>query len=146
MTTRITFVHYVPLIAALVCLGLAYYVYVLGAGPIPLLFLSASAAICIGVFFVFDYPRLRYMRTANRLMKIGIPAQARIIKVEQTSKYLNLRPQIRLKVSFIHPQTGQKITAVAADYFDAHEIGSLRPGASLTIRFNPDHPEETCLS
>ncbi len=146
MKAVITLAHYVPLLAALLCLGLAYYVYDLGADYIALLVLGFSALICITVFFVFDYPRLQYVRRVNTLKKTGVLAQASVIKAEQTSRYMNLRPQISIRLSFINPRTGQKVLGTVNDYFDIREAASLRPGATLTIRFNPDRPEEIGLA
>ncbi len=146
MRALIIFAHYVPLIAAATCIGLAYRVHDRGGDPDSIVSLGINALICIAVFFVFDYPRLRYARRSLRLRKTGRIVQARVIKAEQTARYVNLQPQFRLKLSFINPETGQKVVTSVNDYFDIREAASMRPGTVLTIRFNPDKPEEISLA
>lgn len=146
MRPLIVLAHYTPLIAAIVCVGLALNAHGRGSGSESIAVMGFNALICVGVFLVFDVPRLRDARRVSRLRKIGKIANARIIKVEQTSRYLNLQPQFKVKLSYINPETEQKVVTAVKDYFAIQDVAVMRPGTVLTIRFNPDQPEEISLA
>lgn len=137
--------NYVSLLAVIICLGLSVYIFRMGGNAIAVSSPLIAAIACFVAFLYFDYPRLRHLRRIHDLTRRGLPATARLIKAEQTGRYMNLRPQLHLRLSYIHPNTGKKVTATTNEYVEAQDLAALRPGAVLSIRVDPDATDNIIL-
>ena len=79
-----------------------------------------------------------------QLAQTGIPANGRLLQVEQTGRMVNFNPEIRAMVEVQHPQLGVyqvQTTAVVAQM----AIPRAQPGAQVQVRINPQNQNDIAL-
>jgi hypothetical protein len=80
----------------------------------------------------------------ERLAQTGIPAQGRLISVQQTGTMINNNPEIQAVVEVHHPQLGvyQAQTKAVVPQI---AIPRAQPGAPVQVRVNPQNQHEIAL-
>lgn len=80
----------------------------------------------------------------EQLAQTGIPAQGRLVQVQQTGRLVNYNPEIQALVEVHHPQRGPyqvQTTAVVPQI----AIPRAQPGAQVQVRINPQNPNDIAL-
>jgi hypothetical protein len=79
-----------------------------------------------------------------QLAQTGIPANGRLLQVEQTGRLVNFNPEIRAVVEVQHPQLGVYQTQTTA-IVPQIAIPRAQPGAPVQVRIHPQNPHEIAL-
>ena len=91
----------------------------------------------IGAFLFFK--DLRRIRTALRLSREGVHAEARVTEVAQTNMSINKVRQwiLRYEYTDFRGETHQ----AKSDYLPPEEAAEWKPGDSATVRYDQHHPK-----
>lgn len=106
--------------------------------------LTALAIILLVVCFVLSKtlaPLLRVARRNRRLLRDGTEADAVLLNVEQTGLYVNKQPQVKLQLQ-VHPLIGRNFVSEAREVISLIDLGRLRIGSSLKVKYNPANTKE----
>jgi hypothetical protein len=79
-----------------------------------------------------------------QLAQTGMPAQGRIVQVQQTGRMVNYNPEVQALVEVQHPQMGTyqvQTTAVVPQI----SLARVQPGAQIEVRINPQNPQDIAL-
>ena len=105
--------------------------------PLPIAILTSLTLIFlflgIGSFIVSFI--VRPIENA-RLRRSGQPATAEVLAIRQTGEFDNNNPVLRFKLE-VHPPNGAPFEAVAEDVIPYSQLGSITPGATIAVRYNP---------
>jgi hypothetical protein len=79
----------------------------------------------------------------QQLAMTGIPAQARLLSVQQTGAFINMNPQVQAVLEVQGPQGvyQTQTTAVVPQI----AIPRFQPGAILPVRINPQNPHDVAI-
>jgi hypothetical protein len=80
----------------------------------------------------------------ERLAQTGIPAQGRLLSVQQTGRLVNYNPEIQAVVEVQHPQFGVYQTQTTA-IVPQIAIPRAQPGAPVQVRISPQNQHEIAL-
>lgn len=80
----------------------------------------------------------------EQLAQTGIPAQGRLINVQQTGRLVNYNPEIQALVEVHHPQLGVYQTQTTA-IVPQIAIPRAQPGAPVQVRVSPQNQHEIAL-
>jgi hypothetical protein len=80
----------------------------------------------------------------EQLAQTGIPAQGRLISVQQTGRLVNYNPEIQALVEITHPQLGVYQTQTTA-IVPQIAIPRAQPGAPVQVRVSPQNQHEIAL-
>ena len=80
----------------------------------------------------------------EQLAQTGIPAQGRLISVQQTGRLVNYNPEIQAVVEITHPQLGVYQTQTTA-IVPQIAIPRAQPGAPVQVRVSPQNQHEIAL-
>ena len=80
----------------------------------------------------------------ERLAQTGVPAQGRLLSVQQTGRLVNYNPEIQATVEVHHPQLGVYQTQTTA-IVPQIAIPRAQPGAPVQVRVNPQNQHEIAL-
>lgn len=80
----------------------------------------------------------------ERLAQTGVPAQGRLVHVQQTGRLVNYQPEISATVEVEHPQLGT-YTAQTTAIVPQIAIPRAQPGAAVQVRVNPENPQDLAL-
>jgi len=80
----------------------------------------------------------------EQLAQTGIPAQGRLISVQQTGRLVNYNPEIQALVEVTHPQLGVYQTQTTA-IVPQIAIPRAQPGAPVQVRVSPQNQHEIAL-
>ena len=78
------------------------------------------------------------------LAQTGIPAQGRLLSVQQTGRLVNYNPEIQATVEVHHPQLGVYQTQTTA-VVPQIAIPRAQPGAPVQVRVSPQNQHEIAL-
>jgi hypothetical protein len=78
------------------------------------------------------------------LAQTGIPAQGRLLSVQQTGRLVNYNPEIQAVVEVHHPQLGVYQTQTTA-IIPQIAIPRAQPGAQVQVRVSPQNQHEIAL-
>jgi hypothetical protein len=118
------------------------WISLLGSGfvtVIVLLCTCVSTVVPLGVAGFFIYRMFKNMNQNSGILKTGVSAPAVILNAEDTGTTMNESPQVRLTLQ-VNPQYGTSFQAVTTTFIGRLQIGLITPGASCTVRYDPnDH-------
>lgn len=80
----------------------------------------------------------------ERLAQTGIPANGRLLSVQQTGRLVNYNPEIQAVVEVHHPQFGPYQTQTTA-IVPQIAIPRAQPGAPVQVRVNPQNQHDIAL-
>jgi hypothetical protein len=80
----------------------------------------------------------------EQLARTGIPAQGRLLSVQQTGRLVNYNPEIQATVEVHHPQLGVYQTQTTA-IVPQIAIPRAQPGAPVQVRVSPQNQHEIAL-
>ena len=80
----------------------------------------------------------------EQLAQTGIPAQGRLLHVQQTGRMVNYNPEIQATVEVHHPQLGVYQTQTTA-VVPQIAIPRAQPGAPVQVRISPQNQPEIAL-
>lgn len=112
------------------------------------IFIIGSVAAFLGgtlliVFAVVG--RIRAMNQAQRrLMAEGLPAQARVLAVTQSSMTVNNQPVIKFRLE-VQPPGGLPFEGEQSSIVPLVNLGRVVPGMTVPVRIDPDHPEQFAI-
>src|SRR3972149_3495422 len=113
---------------------------ILGSGLITVIIflcVCVSTVVPLGVAGFFMYRMFKNMNQNSTLIKTGISAPAVIISAEDTGTTMNESPQVRLTLQ-VNPAYGPSFRAVTTTFIGRLQIGMINPGASVTVRYDPN--------
>ncbi len=115
----------------------------------------AGAGVILAVVGLFVMPQFTGMMSQAtgqvdalaykaQLAQTGMPAQGRLIQLQQTGKLVNYNPEVRALVEVQHPQMGsyQVQTDVVVPQIS---IPQFQPGAQVQVRINPQNPQDVAI-
>jgi hypothetical protein len=102
-----------------------------------LLCVGLSTVLSLGVAGFFIYRIFKSMSGNNAVLKTGVSAPAVILNVEDTGVTMNNSPQARLMLQ-VTPAGRPPFQAVATTFVGRMQIGMITPGASVTVRYDPN--------
>ena len=113
---------------------------ILGSGlitVITLLCVCISTVVPLGVAGFFLFRMFKNMNQNSTLIKTGVSAPAVILNAEDTGTTMNESPQVRLTLQ-VNPAYGPSFQAVTTTFVGRLQIGMITPGASVTVRYDPN--------
>jgi hypothetical protein len=102
-----------------------------------LLCVGLSTVLSLGVAGYFIYRVFKNMSGNSAVLKSGVSAPAVIISVEDTGVTMNYSPQVRLTLQ-VTPAGQPPFQAIATTFVGRVQIGMIIPGASVTVRYDPN--------
>lgn len=109
-----------------------------------LLCVGLTTLISLGVAGFFIYSVFKNMSGNSTVLKSGVSAPAVIIGVEDTGVTMNYSPQVRLTLQ-VTPADRPPFHAVATTFVGRVQIGMIVPGASVTIRYDPNDTSKVAI-
>jgi hypothetical protein len=116
--------------------------------------LMVTGAILVGVAFLVlpQFSGMLGQATAmvdsfaakEQLAQTGIPAQGRLVSVQQTGRLVNYNPEIQAVVEVTHPQLGVYQTQTTA-VVPQIAIPRAQPGAPVQVRVSQQNQHEIAL-
>lgn len=103
-----------------------------------LMFLLGGAAFA-GIGGVLFFRALAGVRRARRLLRFGVPADARVTEVAPTNVSFNRRQQFRVRYSYVDGHGGAH--AGESGYMNFEVANLWAPGDVALIRYDPERPE-----
>lgn len=94
----------------------------------------------LAVPFYFLFPLVRDSLRQNSLRDTGVAAAGKIISVSATNTTFNEQPVIRVKLQVTANGRAPYETEVSQAFSMLH-APNLRPGAGVTLKYDPDDPE-----
>jgi hypothetical protein len=79
----------------------------------------------------------------QQLAMTGIPAQARLLSVQQTGAFINMNPQVQAVLEIQGPQGVYQTQTMAV--VPQIAIPRFQPGAMLQVRINPANPHDVAV-
>lgn len=89
----------------------------------------------VGSFILFRFI-MKKVGPDQAVLKQGIPAQARILSVQQTGVMVNDQPQVAFQLE-IHPPVGTPYQASLKAVIPLVHIPQYQPGASVPVKIHP---------
>ena len=103
-----------------------------------------TAAFTIGITWL----AIRLVRKAvgpdRSILQSGIPAQAKILSVQQTGVMVNYQPQVELQLE-ITPPGGAPYQARTKAVIPIVNIPQFQPGAQVPVKIHPTDPTKVVL-
>lgn len=113
---------------------------IVGGSVITIIVLLCSCfagLITLGVSGFFIYRIFKNMSGNSAVLKTGVSAPAVIIGVSDTGTTMNDSPQVRLTLQ-VTPSGRPPFQAVATTFVGRLQIGMIVPGASVTVKYDPN--------
>src|SRR3990172_7108027 len=113
---------------------------IFGSGLITVftfLCVCVSTIVPLGVAGFFLFRMFKNMNQNSGLVKSGTPAPAVIIGLQDTGVTMNESPQVRLTLQ-VTPADRPPFQAVATTFVGRLQIGMITPGATVTVRYDPN--------
>lgn len=113
---------------------------ILGGSLITIITLVCTCLVTVvslGVAGYFMYRVFKNMSGNNTVLKSGVSAPAVIIGASDTGVTMNESPQVRLNLQ-VTPVDRPPFQAVATTFVGRLQIGMIVPGASVTVRYDPN--------
>jgi len=106
---------------------------------VPVIVLSVTLLGLIPFAYML-YPELE----RDRLITNGMPAEARILKIEYTGNQINRQPQMRLWLE-VRPPNGIPYKAQAKMIVSAMHAPRFQPGKFVRVRFDPEKKQNVAV-
>ena len=94
-----------------------------------------TSVLMVVPYLLFMHPYVRMDALMTRLNKEGIPAQASIVSIEETSMYVNEVPVMRVNVKYAIE--GKERTGEIKQPIPYHSLSSVQPGTLVPILVDP---------
>lgn len=109
-----------------------------------LLCVGGITLVSLGVAGYFVYRVFKNMSGNNTVLKSGVSAPAVILGVEDTGVTMNYSPQVRLTLQ-VTPAGRPPFQAVTTTFVGRVQIGMVVPGASVTVRYDPNDTSKVAI-
>lgn len=112
----------------------------IGSSVITIIVLLCSCfggLLTLGVSGFFIYRLFKNMSGNSAVLKTGVSAPAVIIDVADTGTTMNESPQVRLTLQ-VTPAGRPPFQAVTTTFVGRLQIGMIVPGASVTVKYDPN--------
>jgi hypothetical protein len=83
------------------------------------------------------------MAAKEQLALTGVPAQARVVAMQQTGTMVNMNPQVAATLMVNGPQGPYQVQTMAI--VPIMNISQFQPGAVVNVRINPQNPMEVAV-
>ncbi len=93
--------------------------------------------LAVGISGFFIFRMMRGNAQARNLLQTGVPASAMIVSIEDTGWRVNDQPQAKVTLQ-VTPTDRPPFQAVIKQVFSPFDLGSLVPGGSAQVRFDPN--------
>jgi hypothetical protein len=106
-----------------------------------------SSLVLVIVYAVLSWtiiPRLKQARSSVRLARSGAEAEAVILSIERTGRYVNNEPQVKMLLK-VQPITRRNFVAEINEVFTLMDLSTMRTGSVLRVRYNPADTREVRL-
>jgi hypothetical protein len=90
------------------------------------------------------FPRIRQARSSERLARNGAEAEAVILSIERTGRYVNNEPLVKMLVK-VQPAAHRNFVAEVSEVLTLMDLSTLRTGSILKVRYNPSDTREVML-
>lgn len=110
------------------------------------IFLVSSLALVM-VYAVLSWtiiPRIKQARSYARLEQKGAEAEAVILSIERTGRYVNNEPQVKMLLK-VQPASRRNFVAEINEVLTLMDLSSLRAGSIMKVRYNPSDTREVML-
>lgn len=110
------------------------------------IFLVSSLALVM-VYAVLSWtiiPRIRQARSYARLEQKGAEAEAVILSIERTGRYVNNEPQVKMLLK-VQPASRRNFVAEINEVFTLMDLSTIRAGSIMKVRYNPADTREVML-
>jgi hypothetical protein len=138
-------------LGALMVLGGVGMMFTLGVGAGSTLVISGVVTAATGWFMLPQFmgqiggatAMVDALAAKQQLAMTGIPAQARLLSVQQTGAFINMNPQVQAVLEIQGPQGvyQTQTTAVVPQI----AIPRFQPGAIIPVRINPQNPHDVAV-
>jgi hypothetical protein len=109
-------------------------------------FLVGSLVLVI-VYAVLSWtiiPRIKQARSSVRLARNGAEAEAVILSIEKTGRYVNNEPLVKMLIK-VQPAARRNFVAEVSEVFTLMDLSTMRAGSILKVRYNPSDTREVML-
>lgn len=109
-------------------------------------FLAGSLALVI-VYAILSrtiFPRMRQARSNRRLTRSGAEAEAIILSIERTGRYIDNEPMVKLVLK-VQPAARINFVTEVREVITVMDLSQLRTGTILKVRYNPANTREVML-
>ncbi len=138
--------HFISLIAAIYCIGLAIFAFRYAGSYLAVGVCLFTAVIFSVVFWKFHLPELKRTSLVKKLKRTGVPGTGTILEATQTNKFQNLQPEFKFRIAYSNPKDNSEMVSIIRDYVEPQNYDILKPGATVPILINPRSPEQLILS
>lgn len=80
----------------------------------------------------------------RQVLSDGLPAEARVLGLEQTGNFFNNMPEMRIRLD-VTPGSGPSFTAEVVRVVGTADLPRFMPGQSLSVRYQPGPPPRVAL-
>lgn len=126
--------------------GRRYFVLYKQIVKMLFIFLVSSLALVM-VYAVLSWtiiPRIRQARSYARLEQKGAEAEAVILSIQRTGRYVNNEPQVKMLLK-VQPASHHNFVAEINEVLTLMDLSSLRAGSIMKVRYNPSDTREIML-
>jgi hypothetical protein len=109
-------------------------------------FLVGSLALVI-VYAVLSWtiiPRIMQARSSVRLAREGAEAEAVILSIERTGRYVNNEPLVKMLIK-VQPVARRNFVAEVSEVLTLMDLSTMRAGSILKVKYNPSDTREVML-
>lgn len=90
------------------------------------------------------FPRIRQARSCARLSRNGAEAEAVILSIEKTGRYVNNEPMVKMLVK-VQPTSRRNFVAEISEVMTLMDLSTMRTGSMLKVKYNPANTREVML-
>jgi hypothetical protein len=102
------------------------------------------AAVIVGIISIVAVPAgIRVWREEAVAAK-GVEASATVKKLEQTGNLHNDVEELRITLE-VEPADAGAYEAEVRKYVSPIHVGKIQPGAAVTVKYDPKHPERVAI-
>lgn len=109
---------------------------------------STLGGIGLAIFLVFIFAfvirSIRPIFRRQRLLKVGIPGQAKILSASDTGMLINHQPVLKLNLE-VQSQHRGVYQVETKEIIPHSSLGQIRPGAVVSVRIDPDDHMQVAL-
>ena len=89
-------------------------------------------------------PRIKQARSSVRLARNGAEAEAVILSIERTGRYVNNEPLVKMLIK-VQPVARRNFVAEISGVFTLMDLSTMRTGSILKVRYNPSDTREVMV-
>ena len=95
------------------------------------------------VAFAYGGSIIRDLRD-RQVLSDGLPAQARVLTLEQTGNFFNNMPEMRIRLE-VTPSSEPSFVTVVVRVVGTADLPRFMPGQPLAVRYRPGSPPRVAL-